>query len=139
VAGYREARVTVGVGRGDPDAAVVASAEELRRAITNLVDNAVRHARTRVELAAVVSDGRVVLTVTDDGPGIPPADRERVFDRFTRLDDARDRDAGGRSSANWSAEPAGPSASATTRPSPVPRSGFPPPPDGGTDPISSAR
>ena len=95
VVGYRDARVLVVVGDSDPDAAVVASADELRRAITNLVDNAVRHARTRVELVAVRAGRDVLVTVTDDGPGIPPADRERVFDRFTRLDDARDRDAGG--------------------------------------------
>ncbi|NJP35293.1 sensor histidine kinase [Micromonospora thermarum] len=73
---------------GDPD--------ELRRVLTNLVDNAVRHARTRVVLAAA-PDGSAYhrVTVTDDGPGIPAADRERVFGRFTRLDPARDRDAGG--------------------------------------------
>ncbi|QTR05946.1 sensor histidine kinase, partial [Saccharothrix algeriensis] len=40
-------------------------------------------------------DGRTVLEVLDDGPGIPPEDRERIFDRFTRLDDARTRDTGG--------------------------------------------
>ena len=63
--------------------------------LSNLVDNGVRHAATEVVLAAEVSGGQALLTVTDDGPGIPPADRERVFDRFTRLDDARSRDAGG--------------------------------------------
>ncbi len=55
-----------------------------------------RHARSRVRLDAhAETAGQVVLTVVDDGPGIPTADRERVFQRFTRLDDARDRDAGG--------------------------------------------
>jgi signal transduction histidine kinase len=72
---------------GDPDA--------LRRVVSNLVDNAVRHARTRVVLAARAEGRERVVAVTDDGPGIPAADRERVFDRFTRLDDARARDAGG--------------------------------------------
>jgi signal transduction histidine kinase len=67
----------------------------LDRVVANLVDNAVRHARSRVELAATVAGDQVEITVTDDGPGIPAADRERVFDRFTRLDDARARDAGG--------------------------------------------
>ena len=57
--------------------------------MTNLVDNAVRHARTRGRAAARSADGGVLVTVTDDGPGIPAADRERVFDRFTRLDDGR--------------------------------------------------
>jgi signal transduction histidine kinase len=72
---------------GEPDA--------LYRIVTNLVDNAVRHARSRVVLAADRDGGYHRVTVTDDGPGIPAADRERVFERFTRLDDARARDAGG--------------------------------------------
>jgi signal transduction histidine kinase len=72
---------------GDPD--------ELRRVVGNLVDNAVRYARERV-LVAVRRDGEdAVLTVTDDGPGIPASDRERVFERFTRLDDSRTHDTGG--------------------------------------------
>jgi signal transduction histidine kinase len=69
--------------------------EALRRVVSNLVDNAIRHARSRVVLAAVPDGRSQLVTVTDDGPGIPAADRERVFDRFTRLDDARARDAGG--------------------------------------------
>lgn len=69
--------------------------EELRRVVANLVDNAVRHARERVVLSVEPAGDHHVVAVTDDGAGIPPADRERVFDRFTRLDDARARDAGG--------------------------------------------
>ncbi|MFC0527261.1 sensor histidine kinase [Phytohabitans kaempferiae] len=69
--------------------------EALARAIGNLIDNAARHTGSTVRVAAR-RDGRYhLVTVTDDGPGIPAADRERVFDRFTRLDDARARDAGG--------------------------------------------
>jgi signal transduction histidine kinase len=68
---------------------------ELERVVANLLDNAVRHARSSVRVSALVTGSHAVVTVVDDGPGVPEADRERVFDRFTRLDDARARDAGG--------------------------------------------
>ncbi|MFI5837457.1 sensor histidine kinase [Micromonospora sp. NPDC051300] len=69
---------------------------ESRRVLVNLVDNALRHADAVVELAVSGPVGAYhLVTVTDDGPGVPEADRERVFARFTRLDDARARDAGG--------------------------------------------
>jgi signal transduction histidine kinase len=67
----------------------------LRRVLRNLGDNAARHASGRVSFALAERDGAAVLAVDDDGPGIPPADRERVLERFVRLDDARARDAGG--------------------------------------------
>ncbi len=91
---YAGARVPVTVTAG-PAVHASANPEELRRAMTNLVDNAVRHAGSAVSLAVRAGGGRAVLTVTDDGPGIPAHERERVFERFARLDDARDRDAGG--------------------------------------------
>ncbi|WP_431936666.1 sensor histidine kinase [Micromonospora sp. RP3T] len=69
---------------------------ELRRVLVNLVENAIRHASAEVRLAVAGPEGGYhLVTVTDDGPGVPAADRERVFARFTRLDDARARDAGG--------------------------------------------
>ncbi|MEV4615508.1 HAMP domain-containing sensor histidine kinase [Kitasatospora sp. NPDC049258] len=69
----------------------------LGRLLTNLLDNAQRHARHRVTvtLALDAASGRAVLGVTNDGSRIDPADRERIFERFTRLDDARSRDEGG--------------------------------------------
>ena len=67
----------------------------LARMIHNLADNAARHARSGIGFGLCESDGAVVLTVSDDGPGIPPGDRARVFDRFVRLSTARSRDTGG--------------------------------------------
>ena len=91
---YADARVPVTL-EPDVGGVVLARAEELRRVLANLVDNAVRHARTSVRLGARPDDRSVVLEVADDGTGIPSEDRERVFERFTRLDEARGRDAGG--------------------------------------------
>jgi signal transduction histidine kinase len=63
--------------------------------VRNLVDNAVRHAHTHVVVSLTEDDGSAVLTVDDDGTGVPEDERERVFERFVRLDEARSRDAGG--------------------------------------------
>jgi signal transduction histidine kinase len=68
---------------------------ELERVMGNLVDNARRHARSRVDVGFLRTARESVISVADDGSGIPPADRDRVFDRFARLDDARDRNSGG--------------------------------------------
>jgi signal transduction histidine kinase len=74
---------------------VLGDREELRHMLRNLGDNAARHAAATVALSLAERDGEVVLQVDDDGPGIPPAARSQVFERFTRLDDARSRDVGG--------------------------------------------
>lgn len=91
---YESARVPV-TTTGDRPVWTDGDPAALGRAVANLVDNAVRHATAAVVLDATEADGRAVLAVSDDGPGIPVPDRDRVFDRFTRLDDARARDEGG--------------------------------------------
>lgn len=67
----------------------------IARAVRNLVENAVRHARTRVIVSVGVQGTHAMVVVQDDGPGIPVADRERVLERFVRLDDHRARRDGG--------------------------------------------
>ncbi|MGW4729634.1 amino acid adenylation domain-containing protein [Streptomyces shenzhenensis] len=76
-------------------ARVQGDADALARVVRNLLDNALRHAETRIDVTLRTEHGTAQLVVADDGPGIPEADRERVFGRFTRLDDARARDTGG--------------------------------------------
>lgn len=68
---------------------------QLARVIRNLADNAERHAATKVAFAVREFGDNSVLVVSDDGLGIPAAQRSVVFDRFTRLDEARSRDEGG--------------------------------------------
>ncbi len=68
---------------------------QLERLARNLVDNAARHAHGTVALVLDEGPAGVVLAVEDDGEGIPPADRERIFERFVRLDSSRSSDAGG--------------------------------------------
>ena len=74
---------------------VVGDREKLGRLVRNLTENAARHARTTIGLTLAERNGEVVLGVDDDGAGIDEAERERIFDRFVRLDEARDRDSGG--------------------------------------------
>ncbi|MDQ0789265.1 HAMP domain-containing sensor histidine kinase [Streptomyces sp. B3I8] len=80
---------------GAEGVAVVGSRGQLARVLANLLDNAARHARQRVTVTVRREGGHAVLSVADDGPGIPADQRERVFERFVRLDDARARDDGG--------------------------------------------
>ncbi|WP_225753919.1 cell wall metabolism sensor histidine kinase WalK [Actinotalea sp. Marseille-Q4924] len=75
----------------DGTGSAVGDAPALGRVVRNLVDNAVRHATSRVR----VTVGQGSVTVDDDGAGIPAHDRDRVFERFVRLDEAREREAGG--------------------------------------------
>jgi signal transduction histidine kinase len=81
------ARVSAGPVRANPG--------ELRRVVRNLLDNACTHARSRVEVRVAVVGDEVVLDVLDDGPGVPAADRELVFERFQRGDPSRSRRAPG--------------------------------------------
>jgi signal transduction histidine kinase len=91
----RSRRVPVSSATGSDSVVVLGSQNQLQRAIANLVDNAARHADSQVHIGTATRTGWAELWVDDDGPGIPPADRDRVFERFTRLDDGRARDQGG--------------------------------------------
>lgn len=79
--------VTGGRVEGDP--------AQLRRVLRNLGDNAARHARSMVRFSIGDDGEHVDLAIEDDGDGVAVAERERIFERFVRLDDARTRDNGG--------------------------------------------
>jgi len=74
---------------------VQGDADALRRMVRNVGENAVRHASSRVDVTLVERGEEVVLTIDDEGPGIPATERARVLQRFVRLDEARSRDEGG--------------------------------------------
>lgn len=82
-------RSAVGAGR------VVAAYSEMTSVVRNLVDNAVRHAGSRVKVSLKQHGPHVRLAVDDDGPGVAIEDREKVFERFARLHEGRTRDVGG--------------------------------------------
>ncbi|RRU71166.1 HAMP domain-containing protein [Stutzerimonas xanthomarina] len=94
-------RADVSVSRGEcataADGSCWADAEPqyLRRALSNLITNAMRHAESRVQVSFAIDGQTVRLEVDDDGPGVPEADWEKVFTPFLRLDDSRTRASGG--------------------------------------------
>ena len=104
-------------GRPRTACLVAGDRDALDRLLVNLVDNAVRYAKSRVTVTVRREGEWAVLAVADDGPGIPAADRERAFDRFARLDTARSRD-GARTAAPGSAWP---SSARRPRPTAAPR------------------
>lgn len=87
---------TVSINASQVSAArVVGNADHLRRLVANLLENAQRHAKSSVRISLSGGEVTAVLRVIDDGPGIEATDRERIFERFTRLDAARTRSDGG--------------------------------------------
>ncbi|WP_217544951.1 cell wall metabolism sensor histidine kinase WalK [Streptomyces sp. GbtcB6] len=88
-------RPVVLVAPAEPDEPVLGSRTALARLFSNLLDNGLRHAHSTVTVELRHTEDEAVVEVRDDGPGIPEPDRERVFHRFTRLDNARTRGVGG--------------------------------------------
>jgi signal transduction histidine kinase len=74
---------------------IVGDSAAISRVIRNLLDNAIRHAASRVEVCVGAREQQAIIAISDDGPGIASADRTRVFERFVRLDSDRSRSSGG--------------------------------------------
>jgi signal transduction histidine kinase len=103
----RNQRLTVDANDG---VSVIADRLVLREAITNIVDNAIKYSprSSTIHLRARADGNQALLTVADQGSGIAPEHRERIFDRFFRVDEARSRDRGsaglGLAIAKWAVE-----------------------------------
>ena len=78
-----------------PEVEVQADPRYLQRALQNLVANACRHAQSRVLVRLSLESRLVRLDIEDDGPGVPPGERQSIFQPFARLDDSRTRRSGG--------------------------------------------
>ncbi|MGC8743895.1 MAG: ATP-binding protein [Verrucomicrobiia bacterium] len=81
----------------DESFSIMASPERLRQVFYNLIDNAIKYGRIggNIWITAQSNEANVTIAVKDDGPGIPPEARERIFERFFRVDKARSREQGG--------------------------------------------
>jgi two-component system, OmpR family, sensor kinase len=103
IAGERGVRL---VATGDTDVAFVGDDDCLRQLFANLLDNAVAHTRAggAVTAQTEVSQRQISVRITDQGEGIPVADREKIFERFTRLDRRRPGAGLGLPIARWMAE-----------------------------------
>jgi len=77
-----------------PEVVTVGNPDHLERLFRNVIDNALRFARTRVVIRAASATTTVQVEILDDGPGIPATERDRVFDRFVRLSSSRERSSG---------------------------------------------
>lgn len=91
----RTLTLTVDTSALPPGLRVQIDRKSLPYAIKNLLRNAIRYARTTIHVSAAIAGDRIQIHVDDDGIGIPPEERERVFSAFTRLDRSRDRSTGG--------------------------------------------
>ncbi|MEO5723402.1 MAG: ATP-binding protein [Ilumatobacteraceae bacterium] len=91
----RQATTSITTQMPDHAMIVLGAREQLARAIRNVLDNADRHAFENISVAVHSEAGHVIVDISDDGEGIDPRDRERIFERFTRLDEARATDDGG--------------------------------------------
>jgi signal transduction histidine kinase len=95
VADLRRPGITIEVHDLDTPAMLGGDEDQLRKLVRNLLHNAEEHADSRIDVTVERQPNLLRLTIADDGPGIPPADRERALEPFVRLDVARTRDTGG--------------------------------------------
>lgn len=81
-----KATIECRISSPNPKVPLLASPQFLERALRNLVQNAVRFTNSRIQITLKTVDDKAIIHVDDDGPGIPPADRQRIFEPFVQLD-----------------------------------------------------